>query len=191
MKIFSPCLLFLLAFAVPCVGIQIPTTAVPNGVVSDSYLGVVQVSGGCAPYTWSVDSGSLPPGVTTKTSEGTSALALYGTPTKAATYTFGILAKSCGGQTAKASFTVAVQSTPYHVVDLNWAASKSKDVVGYNIYRGADGWYWSKINSNLNAATTYSDSTVANKTVYYYATTAVDIEGHESKKSNVVKSTIP
>lgn len=101
------------------------------------------------------------------------------------------MAKSCGGQDAKASFTVAVQSSPDHVVDLTWVASKSKDVVGYNVYRGADGWYWWKINSSLTASTTYSDSTVADKTVYYYATTAVDIEGHESKKSNIVKSTIP
>jgi hypothetical protein len=37
----------------------------------------------------------------------------------------------------------------------------------------------------------YSDSTVANSTTYYYATTAVDIYGHESSKSTAVKAVIP
>ena len=190
MKLASPCLL-LLAFVVPCVGIQIPTTALPNGVVSDSYYGVILVSGGCAPYTWSVVSGSLPPGLSIHASKATSALGLYGKPTTASTYTFGISAKGCGGQVANASYTVVVQAAPNHVVDLNWVASKTKDVVGYNVYRGADGLYWKKINSSLDASTSYSDSTVADRTLYYYATTAVDVNGHESQKSNIVKSTIP
>ena len=186
----SPCF-FLLALVAPCLAITIPTTTLPNGIVSENYLGVVQVSGGCAPYTWSVVSGSLPPGLRIKPSKSTSELGLYGQPTKAAKYTFQLGAKSCHGQVAKASYTVTMQALPNHVVDLNWKASKTKDVAGYNVYRGADGMYWRKINVSLNASTTYSDSTVANKTIYYYATTAVDVHGHESVKSNVVKSTIP
>jgi Putative Ig domain len=190
MKLASPCLL-LLALVAPCMGIQIPTTALPNGIISSGYYGVILVSGGCAPYTWSVVSGSLPPGLSMKTSKGTSALGLYGRPTKAATFTFEVSARGCGGNVANASFTVVVQSAPNHVVDLSWVASKTKDVVGYNVYRGADGEYWRRINSGLNASTSYSDSTVADRTVYYYATTAVDVNGHESQKSNIVKSTIP
>jgi hypothetical protein len=190
MKLASPCLL-LLAFVAPCMGIRIPTTTLPNGIVSNSYYGIILVSGGCAPYTWSVVSGSLPPGVSLKTSKGTSALGLYGRPTRAASYTFEVSAKGCGGNVANASYTVVVQSAPDHVVDLNWVASKTKDVVGYNVYRGADGLYWKKINSSLDGSTSYSDSTVADRTIYYYATTAVDVNGHESQKSNIVKSTIP
>lgn len=190
MKLASPCFL-LLALVAPCMGMRIPTTALPNGIVSNSYYGVVLVSEGCAPYTWSVVSGSLPPGLNIKSSKSTSELGLYGKPTIAAKYTFQLAAKSCHGQVAKASYTVAVQATPNHVVDLNWKASKTKDVMGYNVYRGADGLYWRRINVSLNASTTYSDSTVANRTVYYYATTAVDVNGHESIKSNIVKSTIP
>lgn len=186
----SPCFL-LLALVAPCLGVSIPTTTLPNGIVSENYLGVVLVSGGCAPYRWSVVSGSLPPGLNIKASKSTSELGLYGKPTKAASYTFQLSAKSCQGQTAKASYTVTVQAHPNHVVDLGWKASRTKDVVGYNIYRGADGLYWRKINVSLNASTTYSDSTVANKTVYFYATTAVDVKGRESIKSNIVKSTIP
>jgi len=190
MKLTSPCFL-LLALVAPCLGISIPTTTLPNGIVDDGYYGVVLVSGGCTPYSWNVVSGSLPPGLNIKSSKSTSDLGLYGKPTKAAKYTFQLAAKSCHGQIAKASYTVTIQALPNHVVDLGWKASKTKDVVGYNIYRGADGLYWRRINVGLDAATTYSDSTVANKTVYYYATTAVDVNGHESRKSNIVKSTIP
>ena len=190
MKLASPSLL-LLALVAPCLGMSIPTTTLPNGIVDNSYYGVVITSGGCAPNTWSVVAGTLPPGLSLKASKSTSELGLYGKPTKAAKYTFELAAKSCHGLVAKASYTVAVQAAPYHVVDLQWKASKTKDVVGYNIYRGADGLYWKRINLSLNGSTTYSDSTVANSTVYYYATTAVDVHGHESIKSNIVKSTIP
>jgi len=181
----------LLALVAPCMGVTIPTPAVPNGIVDNSYYGVVIVSGGCAPYTWGVVSGQLPPGLNIKPSKSTSELGLYGKPTKAAKYTFVVAAKSCHAQVAKSSYSVVVQATPNHVVDLTWTASKTKNVVGYNVYRGADGLYWRKINVSLNASTAYSDATVANRTVYYYATTAIDVKGRESQKSNIVKSTVP
>jgi len=50
---------------------------------------------------------------------------------------------------------------------------------------------WKKINASLIASTLYSDSTVANGSTYYYAATAVDIRGHESSKTAVVKAVIP
>jgi fibronectin type 3 domain-containing protein len=59
------------------------------------------------------------------------------------------------------------------------------------MYRSPDGTTWQKINVSLIASTLYSDSTVANGSKYYYATTAVDISGNESSKSNVATVTIP
>jgi hypothetical protein len=48
-----------------------------------------------------------------------------------------------------------------------------------------------KINASLVASMVYSDSTVANNTTYYYATTAVNIDGSQSSKSAVIKVVIP
>src|SRR5215831_2153708 len=169
--------LLLVFFAIGTQGlmaISIPTTALPNGILKDSYLGVVTVRGGCTPYKWQKTAGSLPAGVTMKVSPDTKSVTLTGTPTKAASYTFTVAATGCGGGIARHSYKVVVQSKPNHVVDVSWHPSSSTDVAGYNIYRGPDGKSWKKINVRLAASTVYSDSTAANSSTYYYAATAVD-----------------
>ena len=126
-----------------------------------------------------------------KVSASTTSVFLSGTPTKAAAYSFAISATGCGGNSAKGSYKVVVQASAQHVVNLNWKASTATDVAGYNIYRGPDGKSWKKMNASPAASTAYSDLTVANSSTYFYAATAVDIKGSESKKSNIAKSVIP
>jgi len=77
-------------------------------------------------------------------------------------------------------------------VDLSWRASGSPDVVGYNIYRSnsSNGGY-SRLNSELDADTYFTDATVAGDTTYYYATTAVNSSGKESSYSNQAKVVVP
>jgi fibronectin type 3 domain-containing protein len=89
------------------------------------------------------------------------------------------------------AYTVVIQASANHVVDLSWNASTSSNVTGYNLYRSPDGTTWNKINASLIASTLYADSTVANGSTYYYAATAVDIYGHESSKTAPVKVAIP
>ena len=80
---------------------------------------------------------------------------------------------------------------PTYTVGLSWNASSSS-VAGYNIYRGsASGGPYSKLNSALNSGTTYTDSTVAAASTYYYVTTAVDSNGQESTYSNQVQVVVP
>jgi len=187
-RIFFPLILALTSSCLANVGIT--TAALPNGVLKNAYYGIITAGGGCTPYTWKLSSGSLPTGVTMKSSN-TNSVILLGTPTKAATYSFSISATGCGGGIAKASYKVVVQSGAHHVVNLKWKASTSTDVAGYNIYRGPDGKSWTKINVSPAASTLYGDLTVADSSTYFYSTTAIDIKGNESKKSNVAKSLIP
>ncbi len=78
-----------------------------------------------------------------------------------------------------------------HSVALSWNASTSQ-VVGYNVYRGvASGGPYSKINSAVEANTTYTDSAVQSGQTYYYVTTAVDSVGTESSYSNQAQAAIP
>jgi len=80
---------------------------------------------------------------------------------------------------------------PQHSVDLTWNASTSS-ATGYNIYRGgSSGGPYSQINSTLDSATSYIDSTVVAGNTYFYVTTAVDGNGVESVNSNQVKTVIP
>lgn len=78
-----------------------------------------------------------------------------------------------------------------HSVDLGWVASTSS-VAGYNIYRStqASGPY-QKLNSSLLTTTSFTDSTVASGTTYYYVATAVDANNYESAYSNQAKAIVP
>jgi len=79
-----------------------------------------------------------------------------------------------------------------HSVALNWKASISAGVVGYNIYRGGvSGGPYARINSALEAATAYTDYTVTAGQTYYYVTTAVNGSGDESGFSNQTQAVIP
>jgi fibronectin type 3 domain-containing protein len=171
--------------------VSLGPTSLPNGTVQTAYSEVLQARGGCTPYKWAIASGALPAGVTAKVSSTTTSLDLAGQPTTAATYSFAVKVTGCGGKTSQVSYKVVIQGTANHVVDLSWKASTSGDVAGYNVYRGPDGSTWKKINPSVIASTLYDDATVANGSTYYYATTAVDIEGRESSKSTAVKAVIP
>ena len=183
----------LVVFLSPCVvaSVAINTSSVPNGTVKTAYSAVIQASGGCTPYSWAIASGALPAGVTAKMSSTTTTLSLAGTPTTAATYSFAAKVTGCGGGISQVAYKVVIQAAANHVVDLNWRASISSNVVGYNVYRSPDGATWKKLNVSLIASTLYSDSTVANGSTYYYAATAVDTSGQESSKSAAVKAVVP
>jgi hypothetical protein len=171
--------------------VAITTSSVPNGTIETAYAAVINASGGCTPYKWAIASGALPAGVTAKVSSTTTSLDLAGTPTTEATYSFAAKVTGCGGHVSQVSYKVVIQATANHIVDLNWQASTSGDVVGYNLYRSPDGATWKKINASLIASTLYSDSSVANSTTYYYEAAAVDISSRESSKTAAVKAVVP
>jgi len=195
MKVFPLSLsLILVAFSAsqcPAADLKINTSSVPNGTASTAYSAVIQASGGCVPYKWTLASGKLPSGITAKASSSTRSLTLSGTPAAAGSYSFAEKVTGCGGGTVQASYKIVVQSGANHVVNLTWKASSSKNIAGYNLYRSTDSANWKKINVSLIASTLYSDSTVANSTTYYYEAAAVNISGVESAKTPPVKSVIP
>jgi Abnormal spindle-like microcephaly-assoc'd, ASPM-SPD-2-Hydin len=78
-----------------------------------------------------------------------------------------------------------------HYVSLSWDPGDAK-AVGYNIFRGtAKSGPFQAINTALHASTTYIDNTVVSGHIYYYATTEVNAQGHQSGYSNVVRAVIP
>jgi hypothetical protein len=83
------------------------------------------------------------------------------------------------------------QQQSQHSVALTWDPSTSQ-VVGYNVYRriGSSGSY-AKLNSSLNATTSYTDSSVQSGQTYDYVTTAVDSNNMESTYSNQATAAIP
>ncbi len=87
----------------------VPTTLTlgcPTGTaqVNVAYSSALVASGGVAPYTFSIISGSLPPGLTLNTSTG----AITGTPTTAGTYNFTAQVVDSQGNTATSSCSIVV-----------------------------------------------------------------------------------
>ena len=188
-RLFLP---LLVALSVQCfANVKITTPTVPNGTVNTAYSAAIQASGGCTPYKWVIVSGVLPPGITAKASANSTAFSLTGTPTKAVTDSFSVKATGCGGAYSQVSYKIVIQSSANHIVNLNWNASTTDDVVGYNVYRSPDATTWKKINVSLIGPTLYTDSTVSNSSTYYYSATAVDVNGKESVKTPPVKAVVP
>ena len=76
-------------------------------------------------------------------------------------------------------------------VALSWNPSTSQ-VIGYNVYRriGSSGSY-AKLNSSVEATTSYTDTSVQSGLTYAYVTTAVDSSNVESAYSNQATAKIP
>jgi hypothetical protein len=75
-------------------------------------------------------------------------------------------------------------------VSLDWNDNAEPDRAGYNIYRSTtQGSDYIQINASLVLTSDYVDSTVVNRTTYYYVVTAVDQALNESGSSSEVSVT--
>lgn len=103
-------------------------TTLPGGSVGSSYAAPLTVVGGQAPYTWTLTSGALPPGLTLS-SQGL----ITGTPTTATTNSnFGVKVQDSGSNLATQTFSITigvgltistVSSLPSGVVGAPYSAS--------------------------------------------------------------------
>jgi hypothetical protein len=84
--------------------VQITTASLPSGQAQVAYSATLQATGGTAPYTWSVSSGSLPVGLTLTASRG----AISGTPTTAGTSSLTIQVADNAGNKASAGFSIVI-----------------------------------------------------------------------------------
>ncbi|MFY9911814.1 MAG: Ig domain-containing protein [Candidatus Sulfotelmatobacter sp.] len=78
--------------------------ALPSGTVGSSYHAILTVSGGTAPYIFSLKSGGLPDGVVLGQESGT----LSGTPTAAGTFNFALAVSDSTGLSKQQSFQLSV-----------------------------------------------------------------------------------
>ncbi|WP_433372608.1 putative Ig domain-containing protein [Streptosporangium sp. CA-115845] len=82
--------------------------APPNGEVSIPYSVPLTVTGGTAPYVWSVSAGSLPPGLTLNTSTGL----LSGTPTAGGAYSFSVKVLDAMNQSSTRTVSLTIAALP-------------------------------------------------------------------------------
>jgi hypothetical protein len=110
--------------------------------------------------------------------------------------------QTSGAVTGSLQITTSASTTPttvvlsgtggtiQHSVTLSWAASSSS-ASGYNVYRSTtSGGPYTKLNSTLLTALTYTDSTVSSGATYYYVVTDLT-SGVESGFSNQATAVVP
>jgi hypothetical protein len=110
----------------PIISVSIITTSLPSGTNGVAYSANVQAANGTAPYTWSISSGTLPPGVALDTSTG----ALTGTPTASGSYspTFKVTDANSGTSSRAYAVSIAAGTPTYLFSDdlSSFAAWSSK-----------------------------------------------------------------
>jgi fibronectin type 3 domain-containing protein len=96
-----------------------------------------------------------------------------------------------GAAIAGVNFTAIRAPVPVsHSVTLNWTASTSSNIVGYNVYRGGiPGGPYAQM--GFVSGTFYVDTNVFPGQTYVYVVTAVDASGNESSYSTEVTVMIP
>jgi len=71
-------------------------------------------------------------------------------------------------------------------VSLSWNSNKETDLAGYRVWRGSDSEEEFTAMTELIAENVYHDSKVEKNQRYYYAITALDVNGNESQRSEAV-----
>ncbi len=84
----------------------------PTGAVGVAYSAQINVTPTTPPYSFSISSGTLPPGLSLGAPSMNPAVTLSGTPTAANTYTFTILAADSAKNTASQSYTLVIGAAP-------------------------------------------------------------------------------
>ena len=80
----------------------------PGGAVSVPYSTTLTVTGGVGPFSWVIDSGNLPNGLSLGASSGN----ISGTPTVAGTFGFDVLVTDANGQTADEFVAISISAAP-------------------------------------------------------------------------------
>ncbi|HXW53029.1 MAG TPA: Ig domain-containing protein [Myxococcota bacterium] len=96
---------------ITCGLINFVATTLPQGAPGIPYSATIEVTGGLPPFTFSLTSGALPPGLTLN-ADGT----ITGTPTEQGVFSFGVLAVDSNECSAEATFTITIVCGPTEIV---------------------------------------------------------------------------
>lgn len=161
------------------------TATITNNGNSSVSVAQVTVSGG----SFSTTGATLP---STLTAGQSATISIAFSPSSASNFTGTV---SVDSNATNSPATISLTGTGIqaaHWATLNWVASTSSQVSGYNAYRATQsGGSYAKINTSLITATTYADYGVQSGQTYYYVVTAVNSSSLESVYSTQASTTIP
>ncbi|MFN2974798.1 Ig domain-containing protein [Terriglobus aquaticus] len=140
----------IVTFKVAPRALAVTTTSVPGGQVNSAYNAPLKADGGTPNFTWSLESGSLPTGLSVSPSG-----AIIGTPTKAMTTTFSVAVSDSGSpaQRKSQSMTLAVTEAPIVVTSTSLGNAQQNSAFSATLHAtGGDGTFaWSLNSGSLPA----------------------------------------
>ncbi|CAG0927097.1 partial Serine/threonine-protein kinase PknD, partial [Planctomycetaceae bacterium] len=147
--------------------LTITTTSLPSVQVGGSYVESVNTAGGSGgPYTWSIVSGALPPGLSIGGTISTGTIS--GVPSSAGTFNFTVQVQDAGGSDTQALSIVVIASGP---VSINTTSLPSAEPgAGYSATITASGgtsagYTWSIIGGSLPPGLTLASSGTPSTTI--------------------------
>jgi hypothetical protein len=181
--------------------ITLSPTSISAQPINVSYSQTITATGGSAPYTWTLSSGTLPTGLTLDTSSTANTTTISGTPTADATYNFTVGVSGGGASGSQAySFVVSPPTAPDAPTSpaatagntgatMFWTApafNGGSAITGYLVeYKlSADG-SWSTFETTSSSATYSVVTGLTNSSVYNFRVSAVNAIGTSTPSSTV------
>ncbi|QIH07518.1 MULTISPECIES: autotransporter domain-containing protein [unclassified Pseudomonas] len=114
--------------------LAITPTTVPNGTQGTAYSTTLTASGGTAPYTYAITSGSLPAGLSLNTSNGS----ISGTPSASGNTNLTVTATDANSATGSRAYTLTIdaQAPVSNAVSATVVANSSSNPITLNITGG-------------------------------------------------------
>ena len=138
----------------------VTTTTLQAATAGTTYFANIDISGGSAPYNWSITSGALPPGLTLQGgSRGAASIA--GEPTGPGSSSFTVTVKDASGATASQALTLTVNPpAPLTITTTSLPAAEVGIAYSQNLQAtgGVPAYSWSLTAGSLPAGLTLSSS---------------------------------
>jgi len=167
--------------------LQIATSSLPDGAEGTSYEQTLQATGGVAPYSWSILSGSLPDGLILNSGTGT----VSGTPTNAAigewSFTVGVSDSQVPPAQDEGAFTIRI--SPAGTLNISTQSPLPDGKVGevYSATFSASGgklpYSWRITDGNLPNGLSFANNAVLSGTPTEHGDFAFTVEVADSQET--------
>jgi hypothetical protein len=152
-------------------------TVLQSGTVGNAYSTTLTVSGGTAPYQWTVQAGALPPGINLSPG-GT----LSGVPTEPGTYNFSGTVMDVWGAASTANFTITI--TPGLAITTLSPLPSGSAGVPYSLQFGVSGgkapYVWQVLSGALPTGLTFDSTGLLSGTPQFQGTANLVIQVFDS-----------
>jgi Putative Ig domain len=151
------------SYFAPITSLGITTTSLPSGTLNYNYNTTLGANGGVIPYTWSVTSGSLPPGLNLDPPSGL----ISGMPTITGSYPFTVQVADSQSPPATASgpLSITVNATLTQLLVVTTSLPAGKQNTGYSAMLAATGgvtpYTWGVTTGSLPRGLSLNSSTGA------------------------------